>query len=190
VLVVVAPGQGAQVPGFLTPWLELPTVTERLEWLSTVAGVDLITHGTTSDADTIRDTAIAQPLLVAAGLVTLLELFPHPAEGFTRIGAGAGHSVGEITAAAAAGVLTAEQAMVFVRERGRAMAAASAAVPTGMWSPVDSVTLPPSPRTHPTRRACAPSRSPERSTPNSWRRLSMSWPVTRGRSPPMIHACG
>ena len=131
-LVVVAPGQGAQVPGFLTPWLELPTVTERLEWLSTVAGVDLITHGTTSDADTIRDTAIAQPLLVAAGLVTLLELFPHPAEAFTRIGAGAGHSVGEITAAAAAGVLTAEQAMVFVRERGRAMAAASAAVPTGM----------------------------------------------------------
>lgn len=132
VLVVVAPGQGAQVPGFLAPWLDLPTVTERLEWLSTVAGVDLITHGTTSDADTIRDTAIAQPLLVAAGLVTLLELFPHPAEGFTRIGAGAGHSVGEITAAAAAGVLTAEQAMVFVRERGRAMAAASAATPTGM----------------------------------------------------------
>lgn len=131
-LVVVAPGQGAQVPGFLTPWLDLPSVGERLEWLSTVAGVDLITHGTVSDADTIRDTAIAQPLLVGAGLVTLLEVFPHPVEGFTRIGAGAGHSVGEITAAAAAGVLTAEQAMVFVRERGQAMAAASAATPTGM----------------------------------------------------------
>lgn len=132
VLVVVAPGQGAQVPGFVTPWLELPTVAERLDWLSTVAGVDLITHGTVSDAETIRDTAIAQPLLVGVGLVTLLEIFPHPAEGFTRIGAGAGHSVGEITAAAAAGVLTAEQAMVFVRERGQAMAAASAATPTGM----------------------------------------------------------
>ena len=131
-LVVVAPGQGSQVPGFLTPWLELPGVEERLRWLSAVSGVDLVAHGTESDADTIRDTAIAQPLLVGAGLVTLLSLFPHPGEAFARIGAGAGHSVGEITAAAAAGVLTAEQAMVFVRERGRAMATAAAATPTGM----------------------------------------------------------
>ena len=131
-LVVVAPGQGAQAPGFLTPWLEGPGVEARLEWLSAVSGIDLIEHGTRSDADTIRDTAIAQPLLVGAGLVTLLALFPHPAEAFTRVAVGAGHSVGEITAAAAAGVLTAEQAMVFVRERGRAMAQAAALTPTGM----------------------------------------------------------
>lgn len=132
VLVVVAPGQGAQAPGFLTPWLEVPGVEARLEWLSVVSGIDLIEHGTHSDADTIRDTAIAQPLLVGAGLVTLLSLFPHPAEAFSRVAVGAGHSVGEITAAAAAGVLTAEQAMVFVRERGRAMASAAAVTPTGM----------------------------------------------------------
>lgn len=131
-LVVVAPGQGSQAPGFLAPWLEVPGVEARLEWLSVVSGVDLVEHGTRSDADTIRDTAIAQPLLVGAGLVTLLSLFPHPAEAFTRVAVGAGHSVGEITAAAAAGVLTAEQAMVFVRERGRAMAAAAALTPTGM----------------------------------------------------------
>ena len=131
-LVVVAPGQGAQTPGFLTPWLDVPGVAARLEWLSVVSGIDLIEHGTRSDAETIRDTAIAQPLLVGAGLVTLLALFPHPAEAFTRVSVGAGHSVGEITAATAAGVLTAEQAMVFVRERGRAMANAAALAPTGM----------------------------------------------------------
>ncbi len=131
-LVVVTPGQGSQSPGFLAPWLELPGVQERLEWLSCVSGVDLVTHGTTSDADTIRDTAIAQPLIVGAGLVTLLSLFPHPGNAFAHIGAGAGHSVGEITAAVGAGVITAEQAMVFVRERGRLMALASAVTPTGM----------------------------------------------------------
>lgn len=132
VLVVVAPGQGAQSPGFLTPWLEVPGVRERLDWLSVVSGVDLVTHGTTSDTDTIRDTAVAQPLIVGAGLVSLLTLFPHPSSAYASIGAGAGHSVGEITAAVGAGVLTAEQAMIFVRERGSAMARAAAQTPTGM----------------------------------------------------------
>ncbi|MBC9735229.1 acyltransferase domain-containing protein [Nocardioides marmotae] len=131
-LVIVAPGQGAQTPGFLRPWLEDPTFASRFEWLATVADVDLVAHGTESDAETIRDTRIAQPLLVATGLVAALELFPHPADAFARIGAVAGHSVGELTAAAGARAITAEQAMVLVRERGNAMAAASAVTPTGM----------------------------------------------------------
>ncbi|HEX6935395.1 MAG TPA: acyltransferase domain-containing protein [Actinomycetes bacterium] len=131
-LVIVAPGQGAQAPGFLAPWLELPHFEDRLRWLSACAGLDLVHYGTEADADTIRDTAVAQPLLVAAGLVSALEIFPHPADAFHAVGAAAGHSVGEITAAAGTGVITAEQAMVLVRERGRAMADAAALKPTGM----------------------------------------------------------
>ncbi len=132
VLVITCPGQGSQTPGFLTPWLEVPGVQDRLGWLSTVAGIDLEAHGTVSDEETIKDTAVAQPLIVAAGLLALLALFEHPADGFRLVGAGAGHSVGEITAASAAGVITAEQAMVLVRERGRAMAEAATLTPTGM----------------------------------------------------------
>jgi [acyl-carrier-protein] S-malonyltransferase len=132
VLVIVAPGQGAQSPGFLTPWLEDPTFAARMGWLSTVAGLDLVHYGTEADADAIRDTQVAQPLLVATGLVAALELFPHPADAFSLIGGVAGHSVGELTAAAGARVITAEQAMVLVRERGKAMAEAAAVTPTGM----------------------------------------------------------
>jgi len=103
-----------------------------MEWLSTVAGIDLIHYGTEADADTIRATEVAQPLLVATGLVAALELFPHPADAFAKIGAVAGHSVGELTAAAGARAISAEQAMVLVRERGNAMAEAAAKTPTGM----------------------------------------------------------
>ncbi len=131
-LVIVAPGQGAQSPGFLAPWLELPHFRDRLRWLSACAGLDLVHYGTEADAETIRDTAVAQPLLVAAGLLAALELFPHPADAFHAVGAAAGHSVGEITAAAGTGVICAEQAMVLVRERGKAMADAAAQTPTGM----------------------------------------------------------
>lgn len=130
-LVIVCPGQGSQTPGFLAPWLELPIFRERLESLSDVAGLDLVAHGTTSDAETIKDTAVAQPLIVAAGLATVPTLFPQD-DLDASVGASAGHSVGEITAAALAGVLTDADAMAFVRERGRGMAAASAVAPTGM----------------------------------------------------------
>jgi [acyl-carrier-protein] S-malonyltransferase len=132
VLVIVAPGQGAQAPGFLEPWLEDPVFENRLNWLSAVAGLDLAHYGTKADADTIRDTAIAQPLLVASSMLAALAVFPHPGDAFQKMGALAGHSVGEIAAAVGAGVISAEQAMVLVRERGKAMAAAAALTPTSM----------------------------------------------------------
>ncbi|MET0989082.1 MAG: ACP S-malonyltransferase [Glaciihabitans sp.] len=132
-IVVVAPGQGSQTPGFLEPWLAEERFRDQLVRLSDEAGIDLVAHGTTSDADTIRDTAVAQPLIVAAGLLTLSALFDTTAGGGRDKVAGvAGHSVGEITAAAAAGILTESEAMSFVRERSRAMADAAALTPTGM----------------------------------------------------------
>lgn len=129
-LAIVCPGQGSQTPGFLAPWLELPSVAGQLASLSDIAGIDLIAHGTTSDEETIKDTAVAQPLIVAAGLVTAASLFDVELSSLPVILAG--HSVGEITAAALAGVLTEKEAMTFVRERANSMAAAAAVTPTGM----------------------------------------------------------
>ncbi|NXY93556.1 ACP S-malonyltransferase [Streptomyces sp. BR123] len=126
-LVLVAPGQGAQTPGFLTPWLELPGAADRVAAWSDAIGLDLAHYGTKADADEIRDTAVAQPLLVAAGLLAASELGSR-----TAFGAVAGHSVGEITAAAYAGVLSDADALSFVRTRGLAMAEAAAVTETGM----------------------------------------------------------
>ncbi|POX64176.1 ACP S-malonyltransferase [Streptomyces sp. Ru62] len=125
-LVLVAPGQGAQTPGFLTPWLELPGAADRVAAWSDAIGLDLVHYGTQADADAIRDTAVAQPLLVAAGILSAAAL------GDINPGAVAGHSVGEITAAAFAGVLDDTAALGLVRKRGLAMADAAAVTETGM----------------------------------------------------------
>ncbi|KDN85838.1 ACP S-malonyltransferase [Kitasatospora cheerisanensis] len=129
-LVIVAPGQGAQTPGFLNPWLELDGAADRLRQWSAVAGLDLVHAGTEASEEEIKDTAVAQPLLVAAGLLTAHALLPQGVPG--SVGAVAGHSVGEITAAALAGVLSEQDALTFVRERSLGMAEAAAATATGM----------------------------------------------------------
>ncbi|MEU0223494.1 ACP S-malonyltransferase [Streptomyces sp. NPDC006284] len=128
-LVLVAPGQGAQTPGFLTDWLALPGAADRVAAWSDAIGLDLAHYGTKADADEIRDTSVAQPLLVAAGILSaaalgdIADLAP---------GAVAGHSVGEFTAAAFAGVLDDTAAVSLVRRRGLAMAEAAAVTETGM----------------------------------------------------------
>ncbi len=118
------------------PWLADELYAARLNWLSVVSGLDLADYGSNADAETIRDTAVAQPLLVASGLLAARSLFPSLSATMPRVGVVAGHSVGEITAAALTGVLSAEQAMVFVRERGRQMAVAAAVQPTSMTAVV------------------------------------------------------
>ncbi|HWG02300.1 MAG TPA: ACP S-malonyltransferase, partial [Trebonia sp.] len=132
-LIITAPGQGAQTPGFLSPWLELPGVAEQLGAWSELAGRDLIRLAATADAAEITDTAVAQPLLVAAALLAAGQLSGGPnAVAVGVADAVAGHSVGELGAGAIASVISPADAMRLVRVRGEAMAAACGNEPTGM----------------------------------------------------------
>jgi [acyl-carrier-protein] S-malonyltransferase len=128
VIAVFAPGQGAQTPGMLAAWLELPGVPEQVAELSEAAGLDLARLGTTADADEIKDTAVTQPLIVALGVIVASRL---PLDSDTERVV-AGHSIGELTAAAVSGALTGREAVAFAARRGAEMAAACALAPTGM----------------------------------------------------------
>ena len=125
--IAVFPGQGSQSPGFLAPWLDADGAADRLAQYSEWSGVDLVAAGTEWDADRIRDTQVAQPLIVAASLMSWNALPDRE-----RIAGVAGHSVGEFAAAAAAGVLSEQAALTLVGIRGRAMAETAAAAETGM----------------------------------------------------------
>ena len=125
-LAIIAPGQGSQTPGFLSSWLEDIRLRERLELWSDAIGLNLVHLGTEAGAEEIRATANAQPLIVGAGLIAMKAL------GNVNFSVAAGHSVGELTVAGIAGVISDHDAMTLVRERGLAMAVAAAASPTGM----------------------------------------------------------
>jgi [acyl-carrier-protein] S-malonyltransferase len=126
VLAVLSPGQGSQKPGFLTPWLARPGAEARLRWWSALAGVDLAHLGTRAGPEEIKDTARTQPLLVAAALLAAEQLPLYD------VSVTAGHSVGELAAAALGGVFAPETAVTLAGVRGREMAAACALEPTGM----------------------------------------------------------
>ncbi len=129
-IAILAPGQGAQKPGMLAPWLDRPEARGRLEAFSDAAGLDLVHLGTDADADAIADTAVTQPLLVASALLAWDQLrleVTVPDDALV-----AGHSVGELAAAAIAEVIDAEQAVALAAVRGREMAAACAVEPTTM----------------------------------------------------------
>lgn len=129
VIVAAFPGQGSQTPGFLIPWLESADARERLERYSEAAGVDLVAAGTEWDADQIRDTSVAQPLIVAASILAWQQLSDAERANFGGV---AGHSVGEIAALIAANVISDIDGMRLVGARGRAMAEAAALAETGM----------------------------------------------------------
>lgn len=132
-LAIVAPGQGSQTPGFLTPWIEhfahVPQIAQMVQHWSDICGVDLNHLGTTADADEIRDTANAQPLLLLGALTGAGALFAGNDEAIAVV---AGHSVGEIAAATFAKILNADDAFALVSARGREMAKAAAVTKTGM----------------------------------------------------------
>jgi [acyl-carrier-protein] S-malonyltransferase len=131
VIGLLAPGQGSQTPGMLSPWLEMPGASDQLASWSDASGLDLVRLGTTASAEEITDTAVTQPLVVAATLLAHQELTRRGLLAGADVVA-AGHSVGEIAAYAIGGVISADDAVTLAATRGAEMAKACATEPTGM----------------------------------------------------------
>ena len=134
VLLLLSPGQGSQSSGLLRPWLELPGARESLSTWSDLTGLDLLELGTEASDDVVRRTEVTQPLLTAAALLSGRALLAGAAPDLV-----CGHSIGELSALALAGVLTDDEAVVLAARRGAAMARAAAERPTGMTAVLGGV---------------------------------------------------
>ncbi|OCB40817.1 ACP S-malonyltransferase [Mycobacterium malmoense] len=130
-IALLAPGQGSQTEGMLSPWLDLPGAADQLDLWSKASGLDLVRLGTTASTEEITDTAVTQPLVVAATLLAHQEMTKRGLLSGTDLIV-AGHSVGEIAAYAIAGVMAADDAVALAATRGAEMAKACAIEPTGM----------------------------------------------------------
>ena len=125
-LAIIAPGQGSQTPGMLNSWISRPELHELISHWSMRIDLDLLSLGTTADAEEIKDTANAQPLIVATSLLAAHAL------GIKKPAYVTGHSVGELVAGALSGAFSTDDAMRLVRARGIEMAKAAAQSPAGM----------------------------------------------------------
>ena len=125
-LAIIAPGQGSQTPGMFNSWIQNPSLKGLLVSWSDAIGLDLLHLGTVADAEEIKDTANAQPLIVAASLLGAHAL------GIKNFAVTSGHSVGELAAAALSGAISESDALRIVRTRGLEMAKAAATSPSGM----------------------------------------------------------
>lgn len=111
----------------LGPWVPLPGAAAALDRWSQIAGIDLLAAGTSGSAAYIQNTAVTQPLLTAAALLSARALL-----GDATPDVVCGHSIGELAALAVAGVINDDEAIALSALRGRAMAAATQLFPTGM----------------------------------------------------------
>lgn len=133
---LIFPGQGSQKPGFLKPWIENQFFKEQLEHHSDITGLDLVYLGTSADQEEISQTSVTQPLIVSASIASARTVFENSAlESFSGM---AGHSVGEFSAAAVAGVLSDDQALKLVSLRARAMQQSAEKIETGMAAAIGS----------------------------------------------------
>nr|WP_128618070.1 ACP S-malonyltransferase [Mycobacterium lepraemurium] len=130
-IALLAPGQGSQTEGMLSPWLELDGAADQLALWSKASGLDLVRLGTTASTEEITDTAFTQPLVVAATLLAHQELTRRSLLADADLVV-AGHSVGEIAAYAIAGIMAADDAVALAATRGAEMAKACAVESTGM----------------------------------------------------------